>query len=359
MPLDKPAPDSHGKRSSSRLDISVSPGNAHDFDLWRHGLSPLYEMDTPEPAARASYAAEMTSYFVADMGIAEGSASAAHFNRTPLTIARGGLDNICVLLYSQGGCRLDTEGRSTEVHAGDVCFLDMTRQSELRASYYQTLSVVLPRALLAPLVADLDGLHGRIMQKSTSLNTMLASHLRTLFDEAPVLTSKDAGAAAHGTAALVAAFAGASGKGREAIEQASANASLQSARRLIEAQLHEPDLGPELVCQRLGMSRAKLYRLFEPIGGVGEYIQQRRLSRAYQALTDPAQANLYIGVIATQCGFGSASVFSRAFRNAFGISPTDLRANQTRTDADETGLSGDNAFATMRRQLLGMGSRQW
>ncbi len=353
--MDKLATDSHGRAPSSRLDISVRPGNARDFELWRDGLSPLYEMDTPDASGRTSYAAEMTSYFIADVGIATGSASAANFERTPLTIARGGLDNICLLIYSEGGCGLDTEGHSAEVHPGDVCFLDMTRQSTLRAPNYQNLSVVLPRVLLAPLVADLDGLHGRILQKSTSLNTMLVSHLRTLYDEAPVLTSKDAGAAAHGTAALVAAFAGASGNGREAIEQASASASLQTARRLIEANLHEPDLGPDLVCQRLGMSRAKLYRLFEPIGGVGEYIQQRRLSRAYQALTDPAQAGIYIGAVAARCGFGSASVFSRAFRNAFGISPTDLRANQTHTDAGA--LSGDNAFATMRRQLLGMGSR--
>nr|WMC98984.1 AraC family transcriptional regulator [Aminobacter aminovorans] len=91
-------------------------------------------------------------------------------------------------------------------------------------------------------------------------------------------------------------------------------------RRLIEANVPEPDLGPEFLCQRLGMSRAKLYRLFEPIGGVGAYIQQRRLTRAYHALTDPAQAHLYVGIIAARCGFGSASVFSRAFRQAFGLS---------------------------------------
>lgn len=230
----------------------------------------------------------------------------------------------------------------------------MTRQSSLRAPRYRSLSLVLPRALLAPLVADLDALHGRILQCSTALNAMLACHLRALYDEAPGLAAKDAGAAAHGTAALVAAFAGASAKGREMIEQASAGTSLQAARRLIEANVPEPDLGPEFLCQRLGMSRAKLYRLFEPIGGVGEYIQQRRLARAYHALTDPAQAHVYVGVIAARCGFGSASVFSRAFRQAFGLSPTDLRANHQHLEADNP--ADDNAFTSMRRQLLGMGA---
>jgi AraC-like DNA-binding protein len=262
-----------------------------------------------------------------------------------------------MLIYSEGGCSFTSERHAIEVHPGDICFIDMTRQSALRAPDHRNISVVLPRALLAPLVADLDGLHGRILQRSTSLNAMLVRHLRALFDEAPDLASKDAGAAARGTAALVAAFAGASANGRDAIEQASASASLQTARRLIETNMHEPDLGPEFVCRRLGMSRAKLYRLFEPIGGVGEYIQQRRLARAYQALTDPARANFYISVIAAQYGFGNASVFSRAFRNAFGMSPTDLRGNHGRVEADDGGLSGDNAFATMRQRLLGMGSR--
>jgi AraC-like DNA-binding protein len=198
----------------------------------------------------------------------------------------------------------------------------------------------LPRALLAPLVVDLDALHGRILQRSKALNAMLARHLGAPYDEAPVLAAKDAGAAAHGTAALVAAFAG---------------TSLQAARRLIKANVPEPDLGPEFLCQLLGMSRAKLYRLFEPIGGVGAYIQQRRLTRAYHALTDPAQAHLYVGIIAARCGFGSASVFSRAFRQAFGQSPTDLRATHHHPDADNTNHADDNAFTSMRRQLLGMG----
>ncbi|MBE1208478.1 helix-turn-helix domain-containing protein [Aminobacter carboxidus] len=356
MPLDRPAPDSDGKRPSSRLDISVRAGNARDFDLLRLGMSPLYEMDAADAQARAAFAAEMTSYHFADIAIASGWASAASFERSPLTIARGGLDNICLLVYAEGGCGLSVEGRSSEVHAGDVCILDMTRQSSLRAPHYSSLSLVLPRALLAPLVVDLDALHGRILQRSSALNAMLARHLRALYDQAPVLASKDAGAAAHGTAALVAAFAGASAQGREMIEQASAGTSLQAARRLIEANVPEPDLGPEFLCQRLGMSRAKLYRLFEPIGGVGAYIQQRRLTRAYHALTDPAQAHLYVGVIATRCGFGSASVFSRAFRQAFGLSPTDLRASHHQFDADNTNHTDDNAFTSMRRQLLGMGA---
>jgi len=336
-----------------RLSLSVAPGNASAFDLWRSAMSPLYALDAPDARARASFAAELTGYMFGDVAIASSHSSAAVFERTAQTIARSGIDNISLLLYADGGCALDAEGRATEVHAGDVCFFDMTRRSTVRASDYGNLSIVLPRALLAPYVTDIDGLHGRILRSSTPLNTMLAGHLRTLFAEAPALGLSDFRAAARATAALIAAFAGPSADGRNAIARANAAASLQAARRTIEANLRNPELGPGFVCQQLGMSRAKLYRLFEPIGGVRHYIQQRRMRRAYQAITDPARARERVSAIAARCGFSNASVFSRAFREAYGVSPTELRG-VVRTGTAGIGLSGDSGFGTMRRWLLGL-----
>jgi len=78
-----------------------------------------------------------------------------------------------------------TMSSSSCLAAHSAVVLDMTRQSSLRAPRYRSLSLVLPRALLAPLVADLDALHGRILQRSTALNAMLARHLGALYDEAP------------------------------------------------------------------------------------------------------------------------------------------------------------------------------
>jgi hypothetical protein len=89
-----------------------------------------------------------------------------------------------------------------EVYAGDVCFLDLSRPIALRAPNYESLTLILPRAALQPHIADLDCLHGRILQKSSQLNAMPVGHLRTLFAEAPMLSSADGRAAANGTAAL-------------------------------------------------------------------------------------------------------------------------------------------------------------
>jgi AraC-like DNA-binding protein len=102
------------------------------------------------------------------------------------------------------------------------------------------------------------------------------------------------------------------------------------------------------------MSRDTLYRLFESLGGVRRYIQQRRLTRAYQTITDPAHAGERVGTIATRYGFSNDSVFSRAFREAYGMSPTDLRNASRRCATAGLDHSKDSDFIIMNRWLLGM-----
>ncbi len=342
--------------SQFRVDLSVTPGNAREFELWRDGLRPLFAMEALDAASRSSFAIEATSYQFSDVAIASGRSSAALFERAPLTIARSGLDHICLLIYTEGGCELDIEGGSTEVHAGDVCFLDLSRPVALRAPNYASLTLILPRATLQPYVADLDALHGRILRKSRPLNAMLVNHLQTLFAEAPTLDEADGAAAARGTAALIAAFAGTSDDGREVIARSNSIVTLLTFRQHIEKHLGDLGLGPESLCRRFGVSRATLFRAFEPMGGVRRYILQRRLARSRRLLTDPACADHRIGSIALQCGFGNTSVFNRAFQGAFGMSPTELRATAGSGEFSEAALSGDQGLASMSRWLLGLDS---
>jgi AraC-like DNA-binding protein len=336
-----------------RLDLSVSPGNADEFELWRFGLSPLVGMEVPDPEARSRFAVTLASYQFADVAISSGCSSAATYERTAQTIARSGLDSISLISYCVDA-RLDIEGRDVELKAGDVLFFDLTRRWKIRVPDFRSHSIILPRALLAPLVPDLDDLHGLILPRSSPLNAMLASHLQTLFAEAPSFGTQDAYTAARGTAALIAALAGASSKGAGATVRNAPVTSLLALRRTIDANLANPDLGPGFLCRHLGMSRATLYRLFEPLGGVRRYIQQRRLMRAYKAVTDPAHAGDRVGTIAARCGFSSNSVFSRAFREAFAMSPTDLRVARRAGDPVGFAHSKGGDFMTMNRWLLGL-----
>ena len=99
---------------------------------------------------------------------------------------------------------------------------------------------------------------------------------------------------------------------------------LGRARRMIEGRLADSDLTSETLCAALGVSRSRLYRIFEPLGGVASYIRKQRLQRTRDALSDIADTRS-IYRIAEQWGFVDASAYSRTFRHEFGISPKEAR----------------------------------
>jgi AraC-like DNA-binding protein len=99
---------------------------------------------------------------------------------------------------------------------------------------------------------------------------------------------------------------------------------LARARRLIDAELMKPDLGSDSLCAELGVSRSRLYRLFEPLGGIASYVRRQRLHRIRAALSNSMDGRS-IYRIAGQWGFVDASAFSRTFRHEFGISPKEAR----------------------------------
>ena len=80
-----------------------------------------------------------------------------------------------------------------------------------------------------------------------------------------------------------------------------------------------------MIAKRFGLSRAALYRLFEPAGGVAGYIRKQRLDRAFQEITGGELSNRRISQIGHRFGFRNIHAFNRAFRKEYGMSPSDAR----------------------------------
>lgn len=99
---------------------------------------------------------------------------------------------------------------------------------------------------------------------------------------------------------------------------------LERARVLIGRRLLDRDLTPESICNELRVSRSRLYRLFEPTGGIYAYIRRQRLLRVRDALSDNTDMRP-VGQIAEHWGFVDPSGFSRSFKHEFGMSPKEAR----------------------------------
>jgi AraC-like DNA-binding protein len=101
--------------------------------------------------------------------------------------------------------------------------------------------------------------------------------------------------------------------------------TLASVQRYIESQLAVAALGPDMIARNFGLSRASVFRLFRPVGGVATYIRKRRLERAFAEITAPSRADRRVGSIAFSLGFANQSAFSRLFQSEYGVTPLQAR----------------------------------
>ncbi len=91
--------------------------------------------------------------------------------------------------------------------------------------------------------------------------------------------------------------------------------------------LRDPQLSPQAVAERQGVSPRLLQRLFATEGeSLAEFILEQRLQRCRNALRDAAHASRSITEIALSWGFNDPANFSKAFRRRFGVPPRDCRA---------------------------------
>ena len=95
-------------------------------------------------------------------------------------------------------------------------------------------------------------------------------------------------------------------------------------RKYIDTHLEDPNLGPLQICQLFNMSRATLYRMFEPDGGVRRRIQDRRLFSAIWDLATSGIRRGRLSQVSERWGFSSDANFNRAVKLAFGQPPGTL-----------------------------------
>jgi AraC-like DNA-binding protein len=98
--------------------------------------------------------------------------------------------------------------------------------------------------------------------------------------------------------------------------------------------LKDPALTPDAIAAAHHISASHLYRLFRSHGRtVAAWVRQQRLEYCRRDLADPAHDSTPIHAIATQWGFNHPADFSRAFRTAYQVTPSEYRS-QTVTAGD-------------------------
>ncbi|MFE5295834.1 helix-turn-helix domain-containing protein [Streptomyces sp. NPDC056632] len=290
----------------------------------------------------ADFEAEAAVLELGGVRVANFSCSPLRSRRTPALIRRGDPEQYQIGLLHTGAASLSQHRNDCSVRAGDFVFWDTSRPSDteipVRTGPVGLLMLQLPRGALPLRVRHVDRLLGSRIPGDRGTAAVLAAFLRSLETHADECAPRELERLGSVAVDLLAATLAQSLDVEEGLPaEVRTQALLRRIHAFLDAHLGDPDLTPATIAAGHGISVRTLHQLFQ---GTGETVQgrirRRRLEQCRTDLDRSGSAARPIAVIAARWGFSGPAVFSRAFREAYGMSPTEFRAlsvNEVRADS--------------------------
>lgn len=296
------------------------------FDLWRDSISCIFEVEAARETRDGDFAAEIDANMFGQIMLARTQTLEQRWARTPRLMARDGMDHYMIQLYERGDMVWDTPTGPRSFPKDGLVVFDLSRGMTSRTNNFSNISLFIPRIMLEEhLSAGVDQ-HLRVLSGSEPMVQLLRDHMASLKRLSSRMSARQAVQVAPATAGLAAACLNAAVSEDDPRQRAGvAVARVAMVRRFIEQHLSEPALSADWLAGRVGMSRTKLYELFELYGGVTRYIRDRRLRQALITLTDPRSARISVYEIGLRAGYTNDAAFIRAFRLRYGVTPADVR----------------------------------
>jgi AraC-like DNA-binding protein len=189
--------------------------------------------------------------------------------------------------------------------------------------------------------------HGLVLRGNSALGALLSSYLKSLIQQLDHVCIGNGPAIANATAHMIAACFHQTAETSAQAQTAIDLLMLDQHKQFVAKNLRDPALGPDLLCAMSGLSRTKLYRLFESVGGIANYIREQRLIRTFRDLRNPANHHRRVSEIAADWGFTSESHFSGVFRRYFGMTPGEARSGieEQKMGLRQVGVPGSSSGA--------------
>jgi AraC-like DNA-binding protein len=293
--------------------------------MWRQAVAAMFDVDVSFYDPTEIFRADLRAFAMGPVLFGRSRASRQRFARDANTMARSGVDHLIVQLYTRGGFDGLADDQPIAVRQGDICVFDFGRTLATEATEFENFNLVIPHSMLDVQLGDPDALHGLVLKSGSAMTEVLARHFLALFELAPRLTIGECEAVVEGTIAMTTACLRGAVAERDS-ESNPSEVSLIRIRRFIDANIKSPALSADMIAREFGLSRASLYRRFDALGGVAEYIRRRRLHGAFFDLAAPALAERRINEVSRSWCFASESAFIRAFRDYHGVTPGAVRA---------------------------------
>lgn len=289
------------------------------LDLGREALKSTYRLIVPKDDLQHWYHTD--AWTLGPLLLSRNTGSGGHElvrERRHLSLNPGSY--LKVQIFQGGDGTLNTLEKCQLLDAGSVHLVNQSSTYRQKMSAGENWTVLVPTVLL-----DIeDGVLPNYINFpfDTGEGNFLAAMTKKIFDEAGSMPLAVATGAARAYVAMLQGLIDwqISASGGESIR----DVRMSSAKRVIASKLSDPNLSIETIQSVVGASRATLFRDFAPIGGIHRYIRERRLEHAYRELALRKDQRGVVSAVWKASGFSSLSDFSRAFRNHYGVPPSEI-----------------------------------
>jgi AraC-like DNA-binding protein len=302
------------------------------FELWAEVSAQVFEPLAVRSPSRP-FGGRLEHYGLGPLALFHMTAAASSAERTADLIRAGDPEFVQVMLQLRGNVEISQDGRSSLVGPGGLISWQSSTPYRIDGrTPFESLITIMPVSLLRPHIDLVCSRTALAIDGATGVGAIVAQYLGGLLTalRSAAVPQDSMGHLGEGLLDLVRALLAHRDGGDVVAPQRSSDVLRAQIHEYIDANLGDADLTPAAIAREHFISRSYLYRLFEDEGeSVWETIRSRRLERARRDLVDGALASEPIFEIASRWGFVSKSHFSRAFRSAYGQSPSDLRASRT------------------------------
>lgn len=288
------------------------------FEAWRRGFQPMLDIARE---AGGDFHGSLTLWDLGGLGFSRIKTGALRFASRPSHVQSHPLDHWVMTLLLNGHICTTTPTSSFDGRPGIVQIHTLGRPFHGTVTDSEMLMLWVPRDFCRDMARILDA--AEFSTLDTAMGRMFTTFMIGLAHQVTCMRVDELPRLMAATRDMILACVAPGAVLDDEENGAMAVGLLERARQYIQKNLYNPKLGAKLLVRELAISRTRLYRLFEPVGGVNRYIQHRRLLDAHSALSNPNEERRILEIAEQRC-FDSAD-FSRAFKREFGYSPSEVR----------------------------------
>lgn len=318
-----------GPPAPAALTLPASP-----FEPWHEAVSRSFVPLQSSPLQPGGWSGTLAARSLGTAQLSRVAGDGAVVRRTPATIHRADPAYLKLGVQVRGCCVVEQDEREAALVPGDLVLYDTSRPYQLAFdTAFEMLVIMFPRERLHLPGGRLSDVTARRVSGRRGVGAAVRPFLSALADQ---LSADDVEPSATLSTAVLDLLAAALAEQLDCTsavgEDAQRHALFLRVLSFVDARLDDPELTVAGIAAAHHVSVRYLQKLFEDEGRtVTEWVRRRRLERAGRDLADLAGAEWSISAVGARWGMGNPAAFSRAFRQEFGVTPSEYRRQHARS----------------------------